>query len=408
MKITPTALAGLVVLLGAAGLIGWAMWGSLKRSEDPTRLIVKWIVSGLLFVFLLRSASAGVVGVLVALILGIILGIIWAPNLGELLAKPLTSLFDGGDREPELVPLYSIAEAKRKQGKFLEALAEIRKQLHNFPNDFAGWMMLADIQAENLNDLPGAANTVERILTQEGHQPKNIAYALSRLADWHLKFCQDPDAARQIFERIVQLLPDTEEAQLAYQRISHLPTSEELAERRVRTPIAVTHYDENIGLRKDFKGLQPQVEDPAKLAGDYVRHLEEHPQDNEAREKLALVYADHYHRLDLAGDQLEQLIAVPHQQPKQVVHWLNLLADLQIRLGVDVASVRQTLQRVVDGFPKSAAAENARNRIAYLKLELKPKQESQVVKLGSYEQNIGLSDKKPNAGDEGQSAYRSR
>jgi len=67
---------------------------------------------------------------------------------------------------------------------------------------------------------------------------------------------------------------------------------------------------------------------------------------------------------------------------------------LQIKLGGDAALARQTFQRIIDTFPKSAAAENARNRIAYLNLQLKPQQKSQVVKLGSYEQNIGLKDRK--------------
>lgn len=408
MKVTLTAVAGFIVILGSIGIIGWFMWGCLKRSEDPVRLIVKWVVSALLFVFLLKSATAGVFGAIAAAIVGVILGIIWAPNLGAMLAKPLTSFYDGGDQEIEPAPLYSIVEAKRKRGKYLEAIAEIRKQLNNFPNDFTCWMMLAEIQAENLNDLQGAEETVEQILTQDGHSPKNLAYALNRLADWHLKFRQDPDAARQVLERILQLLPDSPEAQTAHQRLAHLATGEHLVEKQERKPIALPHHTENIGLREDSAGLKPPLEDPAKLAAEYIQHLEQHPQDNEAREKLALVYAHHYQRLDLATAELEQLIAVPHQPAKQIVHWLNLLADLQIKLGADVVLARQTLQRIIDHAPKSAAAENARNRMAYLKLELRPQQKSQIVKLGSYEENIGLHTKKPSAGDEGQSACQSR
>jgi tetratricopeptide (TPR) repeat protein len=390
-----TIIAGLATLLAMVGIIGWAMWRSLKQSDDPRRLIVKWIVSALLLVFLLKSATAGVFGAVAAAIFGVILGIMWAPNLGAMLAKPFSSMYDGGDQELEPAPLYSIAEAKRKQGKYLESVAEIRKQLHNFPEDFACWMMLADIQAENLHDLAGAEDSVERVLTHKEHLPKNIAYALNRLADWQLKFNQDPEAARQTLERIPDLLPDTEEAQTARQRIAHLATKEELVEKQERTPIALPHHEEHIGLREDFSGLKPAPEDPAKLAQDYVRHLAEFPNDNEAREKLALVYADHYHRLDMAADQLEQLIAVAHQQPKQIVHWLNLLADLQIKIAGDAALAKQTLQRIVDANPKSAAAENARNRIARLKLELKPQQKSQEMKLGSYEENLGLAGKKP-------------
>jgi len=121
-----------------------------------------------------------------------------------------------------------------------------------------------------------------------------------------------------------------------------------------------------------------------------VKHLAEHPMDSEAREKLALIYADHYQRLDLAADQLEQLIQQTNQPAKQVVHWLNLLADLQIKHATDPAAARQTLQRIIDKFPGLAAASNAQRRLDLLKLELKGNEKSQAVRLGSYEQNIGL------------------
>jgi len=130
--------------------------------------------------------------------------------------------------------------------------------------------------------------------------------------------------------------------------------------------------------------------DPADLAVDYVKHLEQHPQDTEAREKLAVIYADHYKRLDLAADQLEQMITQPNQPHRLVVHWLNLLADLQIRSGSDYETVKQTLERIVELGPELAAAGIARNRLSILKLEMKGKKEKEPVKMGVYEQNIGL------------------
>jgi hypothetical protein len=118
--------------------------------------------------------------------------------------------------------------------------------------------------------------------------------------------------------------------------------------------------------------------------------MEQFPYDIESREKLAVIYAKSYQRLDLATDQLEQLIGFPNQPPKQVIHWLNLMADLQIEIAGDAQRARESLQRIVEQFPKTAAADNAIHRIAHLKLELRPRQVSQVVKLGNYEQNIGL------------------
>jgi len=103
-----------------------------------------------------------------------------------------------------------------------------------------------------------------------------------------------------------------------------------------------------------------------------------------------LIYADHYQRLDLAVGELEQLVQAPNQPAKQVERWLNLIADIQIKHAADYEAARETLQRILDLFPGLPPAENARQRLGRLKLELKGKEKSQAIKLGSYEQNIGL------------------
>ena len=303
-----------------------------------------------------------------------------------LVAKPFTSLYDGGDLPPELRPAYSIAQAKQKQGKYLEAVEEIRRQLERFPNDFEGHMLLAQIQAEDLKDLPAAEQTIQKLCAQPGHAPTNIAFALYSMADWHLKYTHDRDAARRNFEQVAALLPDTEFALTAAQRIAHLGS----AEMDVHRTFTVSAAPRNLGLtrEREIKALPEQ--DPGLAAAELVKHLEKFPLDADAREKLASLYVDHYGRLDLATDQLEQLIQQPHRPGKLIVRWLNMLADLQVRYGADYDTVRETLQRIIDLDPKLAPAETARNRIALLKLEIKAKQEKQGVKMGVYEQNLGL------------------
>jgi tetratricopeptide (TPR) repeat protein len=205
-----------------------------------------------------------------------------------------------------------------------------------------------------------------------------------------LKYGQDPDSAREALQRIVRLFPETEQAYLAGQRIAHLSTAEMLAEKREPHLLKVGKYEQRLGLLDDSTALKPPAEDPAATASFLVKRLEQHPQDSEAREDLARIYAGHYQRLDLAADQVEQLLVQPNVPAKHAVHWLNLLADLQIKHAGNVAGARQALQRIVELFPQSAAAETAKNRMVHLQLELRAKKESQVVKLGSYEQNIGL------------------
>jgi outer membrane protein assembly factor BamD (BamD/ComL family) len=274
--------------------------------------------------------------------------------------------------------------------KYDEAVREIRKQLKRFPTDMNGHMLLAEIQVEHLNDLPGAALSIHRFCQQPGHTAPNIACALNTLADWHLKYALDRDAAQRELESIVQTLPETEYALAALQRIAHLAQREQLVAAHDRPKMALPHGVENIGLLHSSGHLLPKATEPAALALEYVKHLEQHPQDTEAREKLACLYADHYKRLDLAADQLEQLIAQSNQPARSVVRWLNLLADLQVRHGAGYDAAWLTLGRIVELFPNAPAADMARNRMDLLKLELRSKEKSRAIKLGSYEQNIGL------------------
>jgi tetratricopeptide (TPR) repeat protein len=378
--------------------LGWVLVRCLKRSDDPARLIFKWILTVpvlyYLFFHVVPMATqpdiSAVAGVLLATVCGLVLTIIWRHNLAELVAKPFTSIYDGGSLEPIPKPAYSIAQSKQKRGDYLGAVAEIRKQLDRFPTDVEGQMLLAQIQAEGLKDLAAAELTIERFCAQPGHAPQNVVYALYSLADWHLKMTQDRDAAQRDLERIIELFPESEFALGAAHRIAHLGSTEMLLTPHEEKKLAVPEGVKNLGLLKDQEHLKPAEPNPEQAAADYVKHLERHPLDVEAREKLAAIYADHYKRLDLATAELEQMIGHPNQPGRLVVHWLNLLADLQIRHGAGYEAVRETLQRIVDRAPEGAAAELARHRLALLKLEMKSKDKSQAVKLGSYEQNIGL------------------
>lgn len=391
--ITNGILAALVI-----GFIIWAFIRTVKKSDDPGGLIFKWILTLLLFAFWLKVAAPSIAsgslaafhGLSVTLVEAVIMAIIWRRNIASIIADPIGGLYDGGNTPAELKPLYSYAIAARKRGNYQAALDAVRVELEKFPGDFEGQMLFADIQAENLNDLPGAAVTIERICNQPQQTHGNIAAALNVLADWYLKFHQDRDAAHQTLQRIIDLYPDSELSALAAQRIAHLASTEHLLASHDRKKFAVVEGIQNLGLLDPKFHPQPKDVDAAKQAAELVQHLQSHPLDTDARERLAVIYADHYNRMDFASDQLEQLITTPNQPSKRVVHWLNLLADLQIRHGANYDTIRATLQRIIDLYPNTAPAGVAATRIDHLRLELKAQEKSQAVKLGSYEQDIGL------------------
>jgi outer membrane protein assembly factor BamD (BamD/ComL family) len=394
LHLTLTVLSALIFL----GALGWLLVHTLKRTEDPSKLIFKWILSLLVLFGIAALALAtldsfgGVVVPFACVAVGVIFSIIWAPHLGAILASPLSSLYDGGNEEPVPEPLYSIAEAKRKRGRFHEAALDLRDQLKRFPTDYKGQMLLASLQAENLDDLPGAQLTIDRLCQQPGHPPHSIAMALNQLADWHLKYGQDAEAARATLERISQVFPSTELAVLAGERLAHLGgTAEQLAAAAGPGTVHLHPGVQNIGLLKSSAHLQPQAEDPAAAAARLIAQLEQHPQDSEAREQLALIYADHYRRLDLAADQLDQLILQPNQPVRQISRWTNLLTDLHIRHAGDAGAAGRALQRLVEMFPGTAAAAQAEQRLARLELEVKGQAPPTIaVKLGTYEQRLGL------------------
>lgn len=385
------AIIGVVVI--------WLFIRSFKSSDNRPKLIIKWIFTGLILWAILGYAVPGfrmggldaIDALFLMLILGGGLAIIWRQSITNALANPLANVFDGGHEPPVPKPYYSVALTKRKLNKPLNAIVEIREQLARFPNDFEGVLLLADIQAEDLKDIPAAELTLDNFCDSPGAPPKQVSAAMNQLADWQLKLAQNTDAARAALEKIIARFPDSELSLQAAQRIAHLGGTEKvLVAARDRQPTSVPEGVKNVGLLQSSEFLQPKDMNPGEQAAAYVKHLEQHPLDSEIREKLAILYADHYQRLDLATGELKQLIEYPNQPAKRVAHWLNLLADLQVRHGADYDTVRETLEMIIARFSNSATAELARTRLGHLKLELKAQIETPGVKLGVYEQKLGL------------------
>jgi hypothetical protein len=151
----------------------------------------------------------------------------------------------------------------------------------------------------------------------------------------------------------------------------------------------------NIGLQPADAVPLPHDKSPAEAAAEYVARLEKHPLDFEAREKLAVLYAGGFGRMDLAVSELEQLLAQPNHPHRLTVHWLNLLADLHVKIARDEAAAAAALKRILELFPGEAAAQRAQRRLDHLKLELKGNQQRDSLKLGDYEQRLGLKSPPP-------------
>jgi hypothetical protein len=249
----------------------WLLLKTLKSSDDPPKLIFKWIFTavtiGFVFKVVVPGFEAGgydaIVGLILMLLCGLAMAVTWRHSIIDLVANPIASLYDGGNEPPELKPLYSIAYSKRKLNRPLEAIVEVRKQLAKFPNDFEGVMLLAGIQAEDLKDLPSAEITFNHFCDLPDAPPKQVAAAFTQLADWHLKLFQDADSARASLEKIIAKFPETDLALQAAQRIAHLGgTEKQFRATQDRRPVFVPEGVKNIGLLNSSEHLIPAEAHP--------------------------------------------------------------------------------------------------------------------------------------------------
>ena len=391
-------IVGTVFTIFGLLVVIWLAIKGFRNSDNPMGLAIKWIVTvPLTLGCVVLALKMGPYGPFVFVFLAVILSLMWTPHLADIVSSPLTNLFDGGKAELDPKPYYSIAYARRKRGEFSEAIMTVREQLAKFPNDYEGVVLLASIQAEDTKDVPSAEITLNRFCEWQEAPPKQVAAALMLLADWQLKLVHDVDSAKATLQRIIERFPDTELSTAAAQRLAHLGgTNEILAAARDRQKVVVPEGVRSAGLRETLQDIVPKDVAPEKVAADLTNHLAEHPLDAEAREKLAMIYAEHYKRMDMAWDQLAELIAQHGKSPKRVAYWLNLFADLQVRAGADFDTVRPTLEKIIEWYPDLPVASLAQSRLNHLKLEIKGKQAPSADKaMGQYEQNLGIKYGRP-------------
>ncbi|MCB1128890.1 MAG: tetratricopeptide repeat protein, partial [Verrucomicrobiae bacterium] len=310
----------IVVWAAVLGVVGWVMRRWYLASEDRKDLVWRWAISAVVLGFLAflvgpMVGRGGYVGAFIGIPLtavgGLVLAILWVGPLTGAAGSIISNIFDGGRTEAEREPLFSMVEARRKRGRYAEAADLMRQQLEEFPTHFRGQMVLAEILAIDLHDLDRAASVIEELVLQENHPPRNVAFALTQLADWHLKFARDVPEARACFERILARFPGTAEAHKAEQRLARLAGTETLLARpavRLEPPVA----DPHLGVRAQPVPRPVTGPDPDEQLTALIAQLETFPHDNQAREELAMLYAGPFQRPDLAIQQLEQLIDQPH------------------------------------------------------------------------------------------------
>lgn len=263
-------------------------------------------------------------------------------------------------------PMYSRAIAKMKFGKYAEAEWEIIRQLEHAENDFNGWLMLAELYATQFKDLAEAEQIILEVCDQPNVTASQVAVALHRLADWHLKIGNDPDAARRALQVIVDRHPRSHLAHMARLRMGQLPrTVEELREQREARPVPLPALGDSLDESPNAEPL-PDAKAAVALANELSGRLSRDPQDVATRERLARVLAGSLGKVDLGIEQIELLLGLGDQPENKRAGWLGLIAAWQLRFKRDTDAARKLMERLVTEFPNTPQAMAARRRLALL------------------------------------------
>ncbi len=296
-------------------------------------------------------------------------------------------------------PAYGQALANRKRGRYDDAVEAVEAQLERYPGDFDGLMLKASIQAENLDDLLAAITTIQETLDDPEKMRFNLPVALNKIADWQLTIAGDAPAAKRTLQQIREVLPGTQAAQFASQRLASLDASEESEAVAGDINESYRHLAEESAAKDDFTGpleipraveVDPLQTDEAKLQ-TCLRRVALHPDSINNREELAALYLNHARKPELAIQQYEHLLTLPGTTIHQKTAWLNRVADIQIKSGETYESIRATLGLIISLDPKAAPAVRAEQRIAYLRIEIRgANKKSKKLQLGSYDEDVGL------------------
>ena len=337
-----------------------------------------------------KSARQGGLGAAVALVEIIlplsILVPVWLPSLVELLTGGLTGAMTGGNDRVEPKAFYFRAEALRKKGDYAGALESIEDELKRFPDDFDGLMLRAEVYAVDFKNLSAARLQLDEIERDESKTANQRVLAALKHAELIQKL--DLPATRQIWERIVSLYPGSPAAQLANQNLAHFIEAGAVSDDP--GALVMPAFEQNVGLLNTPTSDLAKGNDSPIEAGLLVAQLEAYPDDIEAREKLANIYADFYGRTNLAVEQLEMLVAMPSQPARKVAEWLTRISDWHARDPETLPLAKVALQEIVDRYPDTAQAVAARSRLSTIGRVVRTRQRTATLKLGEYEQNIGL------------------
>lgn len=341
--------------------LGWIAWRAGHGLEAEMRTHFRGLCLTSLGVLILPAIGMVAMGGWLALGLALTLMLAPVAGYGPTILRP-----------KKMPPLYAKAIARMKFGKYSEAEQEVIAQLEKREDDFDGWMMLAELYAIHFNDLDEAEQTILEICDQPRTSPSQMATALHKLADWHLKLRGDPDAARRALQVIANRQPGTHLARMAQLRAAQLPpTAEELREQQIAKPVHLPALHDPLDEPPGPAAPVLSAKEAAERVKVLNERLKRNPDDLAIREELARLYAGPLDQPSTGISHLQSLLARPDRPAERAAEWLGLIAAWQIeRLNLPEAG-SATLRRILEEFPDSPTARAAQRRLQHLDGEAK-------------------------------------
>jgi len=157
---------------------------------------------------------AGVVASVAFLVGFLLFGVPVLRRIGDRASR----LFWPDDKSFRILPEYSVAEARVKQGRYVEAITEYRKVIAQHPHDVYAHVQIAQLSLDKLND-PSVAETELQAAFTKATSEDATALAAHRLADLYQHTLHRPHQALGILHQLRERCPGGKIARLADERI---------------------------------------------------------------------------------------------------------------------------------------------------------------------------------------------
>ena len=198
----------------------------LKQWSLPIRILIAVVVGFGMLAFIYSGVPKGqemppgdkIVGLILSLLYGLILFYLFGWPLIHHVGERIGTLYTGRDEDIQIMPEYSVAEARASTGKYQEAIDEYRKVVADYPEDIYPHLRIAEMAVKHLNDLKLA----ELELLSAIGKAKGVdstALAAGRLADFYQFTLQDLSQALEVMKQVRERIPGTKQAKLAEERI---------------------------------------------------------------------------------------------------------------------------------------------------------------------------------------------